>query len=194
MQINLLFPTPVYYSIDEKDVCKRDQLREKCLEITQDEKIQERVNPYHRVSTSYKVIDDLHTIDAFAPLVEYIEENARQFLEKLGFPRQIFRIVRMWTNVGKKGDFVYPHTHVGEAIFSGVYYVSVDNRDGISIHDPVDRFPPKEFNPLNLASYSYEGIPGRLLMFRAETLHSTFPQEGEERIIISFNLQFIDET
>lgn len=195
MQINLLFPTPVFETVDEDDVCNRAELRKACLEVAERDKVKNRVkNVYQRVNTSHLVDDKLHHSDAFRPLVDYINRNSKEFLKSLGFPTWSLEIDQMWTNVGEKGDFVYPHTHQGEAFVAGVYYVSCDKRDGISFHHHQDRTPPVEYNPLNYTTYYYEGQEGRMLMFRAETQHSTFPQEGDERIIVSFNLSLKEPT
>lgn len=189
MQINLIFPTPVYNVIDEADACDRQGLREACRAIAANPRINERQNVFHRVDTSHLIDDRLHRREAFSPLAAFIDEHAREFIEALGFPGWQLGIRRMWTNVGKPGDFVYPHTHVGDGFIAGVYYVSCDRRDGISILDPVERTSPDVSNNLNCGSYHYEGIEGRLLMFRADTLHTTFPQQADERIIVSFNLE-----
>lgn len=189
MQINLMFPTPVYNVIDDADACARPALRRACLQVADKPGIQARNNVFHRVDTSHLVDDHLHERDPFAPLATYIDRHAREFVEALGFPGWRLGIKRMWTNVGRPGDFVYPHSHVGDGFVAGVYYVSCDKRDGISILDAVERTSPDVGNNLNCSSYYYEGLEGRLLMFRADTLHTTFPQQGDERIIVSFNLQ-----
>ena len=193
MQINLLFPTPVYHTVDENDVCKREQLRNACLEIAQKSQVRDRPkNEFQRVTTSHLVDEKLHQKEEFSALVSFIEENSKSFLKSLGFPSSSLEIIQMWTNVGKKGDFVYPHTHSGEAFLSGAFYVKCIPRDGITFHYSHDRTPPEVDNPLNYTTYFYEGMEGRLLLFRSETVHSTFPQEGDERIVISFNQKLIE--
>ena len=189
MKLNLIFPTPVYNIIDEADDCRRQQLRDACLQISNNPEVSQKKNIFHRVGTSHLIDDQLHKREAFLPLAAHINKHSTEFITALGFPGWHMDIARMWTNVGTPGDFVYPHTHVGDGFLAGVFYVSCDKRDGISILDAVERTSPEVSNDLNCSSYYYEGIEGRLLMFRAETLHTTFPQQGEERIIISFNLQ-----
>jgi len=194
MAIDVLFPRPVFQTVDETDVCKRSRLREACLAIADKPEVKDRSkNNFHRVSTSHLVDDHLHESGAFAPLVDYVDKCSKVFLKSLGFPDSRITIDQMWTNVGEKGDFVYPHTHIGEAFMAGVYYVSCDPRDGITFHSDTDRTPPAEYNPLNYTTYYYDGQVGRLLLFRAETEHSTFPQEGDERIIVSFNLKLAEQ-
>lgn len=193
MAIDVLFPRPVFETVDDADVCNRARLKQACLAIAHKPAVQDRdKNRFHRVATSHLVDDRLHESDAFAPLAAFVGQCSQVFLKSLGFPGRELVIDQMWTNVGSKGDFVYPHTHLGEAFLAGVYYVACDPRDGITFHADTDRTPPVEYNPLNYNTYYYEGREGRLLLFRAETQHSTFPQEGDERIIVSFNMTLVE--
>ena len=188
MRLNLIFPTPVYNVIDKDDECGRDRLRKSCLAIADNPVVKNKGNVFQRVGTSHLVDDRLHNREEFSALADYVDRHASEFIHALGFPGCTMDIHRMWTNVGKPGDFVYPHTHVGDGFLAGVFYVSCDKRDGISILDSVERTAPEVSNNLNCSSYYYEGIEGRLLIFRSETMHTTFPQKGNERIIVSFNL------
>ena len=190
MKIDLLFPTPVFETCDDADFCNRKLLQDACLEISRRKEVINRTkNSFHRVNTSHLVSDSLHLNDEFLPLVSFIQKCSKSFLVSLGFPSWTLEITQMWTNVGEKGNFVYPHTHRGEAFMAGVFYVKCDERDGITFHNSQERMPPEVLNTLNYSTFYYDGMEGRLLLFRAETSHSTFPQEGDSRIVISFNLR-----
>ena len=190
MTIDLLFPRPVFESIDEEDTCNRTALREACLRIVGKPAAQDAApDPYYRVASSRADNDQLHHAEPFAALADYINACSEVFLEALGFPGSKGKITQMWANVGSGGDFVYPHNHRDEGFVSGDYVVSCDPRDGMSFHNDSDRQAPVELNPLNYPNFYYQGQEGRLLMYRSETAHSTFPQQGDERIVISFNIQ-----
>jgi uncharacterized protein (TIGR02466 family) len=190
MTIDLLFPTPVYRATDEDAFLNRQQLLDACLDVIQRREVQQRApNDFHRVTTSHLAADQLQHEDGFAALTRYVEKHARKFSRSLGYHYGTPQVRQMWVNSGKPGDFVYPHAHPGRHVFlAGVYYVVCDPRDGISILSQQSREEADVTNDLNTTGHYYEGQEGRLLLFRPDTLHATFPQQGESRVIVSFNL------
>ena len=194
MTIDLLFPTPVYRVVDTENFLDRPRLLESCLEVVARREVQDRLsNPFHRVASSHLVADRLHLEPRFSGLKRFVEKHAGKFSRSLGYPSGKPRIRQMWVNAGKPGDFVYPHAHPGRNVFmAGVFYVKCDKRDRISILSQQSREEPEVTTPLSTTGQYYEGQEGRLLLFRADTLHGTFPQKGDSRVIISFNLALDD--
>jgi uncharacterized protein (TIGR02466 family) len=194
MTIDLLFPTPVYRASDKNDFLDRQQLLESCMEVVERREVRQRSrNNFHRVTTSHLAADRLHNEPEFSDLTRFVEKHARKFARSLGYHYGTPRVMQMWVNAGKPGDFVYPHAHPGLHVFlAGVYYVCCDPRDGIHILSQQSREEADVINDLNTTGHYYEGQTGRLLLFRPETLHATFPQQGDSRVIVSFNLTLVD--
>jgi uncharacterized protein (TIGR02466 family) len=194
MTIDLLFPTPVYRVTDTDDFIDREALLDCCLEVATRREVRQRApNQFHRVTSSHLAADRLHTEPGFSDLTRHVEKHARKFARSLGYHYGTPRVMQMWVNSGKPGDFVYPHAHPGRHVFlAGVFYVRCDPLDGISILSQQSREEADVTNELNTTGHYYEGQEGRLLLFRPETLHSTFPQQGESRVIVSFNLKLVD--
>ena len=78
-------------------------------------------------------------------------------------------------------------------LLSGVYYVKCDIRDKIKFFNTPSMLPePVEYNQYNAQSGEHSCIPGSLIMFTADLQHGTEKQIGEEKIVISFNMNLRD--
>ena len=125
----------------------------------------------------------------FKPLFDDILEHAKYYLDKLGY-ENLNNLVytNTWFNVYNKGDFVHKHIHQN-SILSGAFYVKSNKNDYITFYAKDDAVSEPELkNELSYDSCNYQCKPGRLLLFKSSTAHSTNKQEDGEKIVISFNI------
>lgn len=101
-----------------------------------------------------------------------------------------------WANVSRRGNYNSVHDHPN-AMWSGVYYVSVGEMDGDNPHNGKLEFvdPRVGINMLNIeggifnARYVIDPIPGLMVFFPSWLKHLVHPFQGEgERISISWNV------
>jgi len=130
---------------------------------------------YFKLENSWHSPDNLHELEPFHELRDYIENTIYQ---KLNVP---LKIVTMWSIVGKKTLSAEPHKHRGKT--TGVYYVDNGHSEGEAITGQINFHTPdgvKKIEPLN----------GKLLLFPSKLEHSVDTYLGSKhRIIISFNMQ-----
>ena len=107
----------------------------------------------------------------------------------------------MWTTVYPQEGFIPKHTHPGSTI-SGVYYVKAAPQCGnIEFEDPSWALKQSIYfsnsanhTIPNSPQFWVEPQPGRMILFPSYLPHSTKPNKsGEDRIILSFNLYFLDK-
>ena len=107
------------------------------------------------------------------------------------------KIANMWTTIYPDDAFVPEHIHACFSV-SGVYYVKAPKDCGdIVFRDP--SWVAKTMNvwagnrtfPHDSTIHSFTPQPGLMILFPSWLPHSTRPNlSGEDRIIISFNLDF----
>lgn len=146
------------------------------------------------VESSHKTFDQLHTLEEFHLLSETILNRAKIYAKALGYTHRCnnLKIDNMWFNISTENDYLFPHTH-SDSVISGAFYVKAPNTAKIKIFSDCKKMitPPEDTsNPLSFEYASYDCIPGRLLLFKSDTLHGTEKQPVGEKIVISFNCNF----
>jgi uncharacterized protein (TIGR02466 family) len=128
----------------------------------------------------------------FLDLNKAIKEHVYEFAIALGYDNKFIstlKLDQMWANISKENDSLYPHTHAS-SVFSGAFYIKSYEGSKIYFHNKIDSVMPipKYHNNLNLKNCTYDCLPGRLLLFKSDLLHSTPRQTHGEKIVISFNV------
>lgn len=146
--------------------------------------------------------NDLHTLEEFAPLCEFILKRARKPLKDLAADTKRHGrlvITGMWVNHTKDHRIQHEtHTHPNNYL-AGIYYVEAPSTMGKTIFiDPragasaiVPR--PAENNALNAMQQVLHANEGSVIFFPAYLPHRVSGgTESAQRITVSFNLSFSD--
>ena len=99
-------------------------------------------------------------------------------------------IIHSWANINEKGNWNFPHNHLGSDL-SGVYYVKVPKDSGDIVF-----FDPRKIDTINSAfeedhptSMGVQPLEGNLIMFPSYLEHMVTPSQSDEtRISIAFNI------
>jgi len=87
--------------------------------------------------------------------------------------------ITSWANVNEKGNWNFPHNHIGTDL-SGVYYVKVPKDSGQIVF-----FDPRKIE----SAMGVQPVEGNLFMFPSYLEHMVTPSESNEtRISIAFNI------
>jgi uncharacterized protein (TIGR02466 family) len=132
---------------------------------------------------------NLLEIDELKPLWEAIADHSQWFVGYMGYLNFELQLVNAWANISTKGDYLFPHTHPGSLI-SGAFYLKSSPADNILFMDQESSLMrPSHPHEMTWNKVTYQCQPGRLLLFKSDTLHGvTRQQDEEEKIVISFNL------
>ena len=184
-----VFPTPVYRSNlgqritqEQLDYCRK-------LELIDNEK--------NKSSKNDNVLSSFY----FKNILDFIGKEIWHFAHNVyGYDdsKVQFYITQSWVNITKKNQAHHAHTH-SNSIFSGVFYIKVEETDSISFIRREKHYPfvndiiiPKK--DLTEDSEKYAGInfncnirEGDLLLFESMLPHYYDPIETDERISLSFN-------
>ena len=182
------FPTLIYF----KDNLHKDQLDlwadliKKILEPMPE--VYSAALPVKSNHNTFK--SDLTNYKEFDPLWDTILDHGKFFAQALGYANFTLSMTNCWANISRQGDYLFPHKHPGSLI-SGAFYIKASNTDQILFQpDETVFLVPNNPNYMTHNRVNYNCIPGRLLLFRSDTLHGVTRQESpEEKIVVSFNLQ-----
>jgi len=160
----------IFYNILEDDYLKT--LKERTLELTEEDTMRHETNVQANMTTYEKMIDD--------PVYDTFQKTVLSFLNTILVLRSPHLIVpkhvfyELWGMKFKKGQKTLVHHHMG-AHWSGVFCIDTqENAAQIN-------FPEMDF--------SENMIPNSLYLFPSMMLHSTNPYLGEKpRVAVSFNL------
>lgn len=193
-QIQLLFPKPIF-SIDNillDHLSEFEDAINKIMNAIPDD--QNNKNNALNVASSFLVENKIHLNPVFAPLAEVALDAARNFMKEMLYDQWLidectFQI--MWCNRSYGNDFIFPHNH-GLATIAGVFYVKAPPNSKITFYDDMrnTRHMQQEYNYLTWKEFSYDCLPGRLILFRNEQLHGNTAQPEGEKLAISFNIGF----
>lgn len=112
-----------------------------------------------------------------APVLEYsqlsglkavIQKYIELFTKKYNLPK--LKLINSWFNISQPGNKLKAHKHE-ESVISGTFYISGNT-------------------PLIFPETSIKPYPGLLVIFSSDLVHYT-EEETEERIIISFNTDYL---
>jgi uncharacterized protein (TIGR02466 family) len=129
----------------------------------------------------------------FKELFDLILEKGTMFAEFLGYKYNL-RISHAWVNKIQEHDYHELHNHAlgGDALISGVFYVSAPDSALIRFKDAVDSYspvPPTAYTPYNNKHARYQCLPGRLILFRSDVLHGYDSHNSETiKYSIAFDL------
>ena len=187
-EINAFCPKSVYYNENFYEVSK---FKKHILDISKKEKLFR--NGFINVDTSHSTNYKLEKDNIFNDLFTKILIESKLYLLELGYTKDFLNklfIESAWFNISKKGDSLIKHIHPG-SLLSGSFYVSCDKEDQIVFFGDDDMIlPPQNFNDLSDKYTSYNCIPGSFLLFKSNINHCTNSQKSDEKITISFNLNY----
>ncbi len=147
----------------------------------------------HYVQSSHASFDKFHTLPEMEDLVREICIRSQEYLRQIGYNDNTIsqmKIKNMWANISHKGDYLFPHIH-GESLLSGAFYVCCGDKDKIKFFNDLSETYLKQPDIPNEYSYQYcEYLctPGNLLIFKSNLMHGTAAQQGDKKIVISFNI------
>lgn len=182
------FPKTLYIC-NELHVDKLSVYRKQILKLIKNKSL--RTNTKY-VDTTHSIVEsDLTNNPIFDELKASILFHCNRYLEILGYKIDI-KISNMWANLSRNKDYLFPHNHPN-SLLSGAFYVSVDNKkETIMFYNNInDMFLPAEknnFNEFNYQTCTHECVPGKLIIFKSDFLHGCPALVGNEKIVISFNV------
>jgi uncharacterized protein (TIGR02466 family) len=198
MKFDNVFPIPIArVSIDSDIIENSLQLvnnyisTSKCLE--------EDREPGELLTTFYQDNDKnfLGTLND-KKMLYTINDNARKFLNTLGFDPACFIEITSWLQLYPPTSLFNRHDHYG-AIVSGVVYLQApENSGNIMFYNPVEQRRTtntffhkiqKEENEFNYNHVEYTPIKGEMILFESWLQHSVkLNRSNDNRIAISFNI------
>lgn len=191
MTIHKILPKAVY---QVKNICT-EHLETFENEI-KDLESSSQTTPFFRVKTSHNVLETIHRIPPFKILTNEINFHIEKFLLEYGYSEHVAKNTKvdmMWFNIGRKGNYLFPHVHPGSFI-SGVFYVKTNDENVINFYDP-NKSPfiePMVTNEYSSSTVTFKCHEASLLMFHGDLHHGTPHQEGDgEKIILSFNSNYV---
>ena len=127
--------------------------------------------------------------EEFAPLWDTIIDHSKWFLGYMGYLNVKLQMTDAWANISYKDDYLFPHRHSG-SLLSGAFYLKSSPTDRIMFLDSDPTLMrPSHPTELTWDKVTYDCYPGRLMLFKSDTLHGVTRQESnEEKIVISFNI------
>jgi uncharacterized protein (TIGR02466 family) len=144
------------------------------------------------VDSTWEVNNQLHLSPDFTDLTDEIYGHARYFLAKMGYDDNTISKIKMnnmWANVSHVNDYLFPHVHANSFIAGAFYVKSFEGSKIKFFNNLTNMLPrPSRFNRMNVDYCEYDCNPGRLVLFKSDTLHGTTRQLGDEKIVISFNI------
>lgn len=185
--IETWFPKTLYV-VKNLHTDKLSTYRKEILKIVSNKSVRTNKN---FVDTTHGFLEnDLKHNEIFNNLVKDLTYHCNNYLTILGYSPKA-KIINMWANLSKKGDYLFPHNHPNSLI-SGAFYVSATNdNDLIEFFDNINNMTTKVSKETNnIFSYQtcvHQCIPGKLIMFKSDFLHGCPALQGDEKIVISFN-------
>lgn len=148
-------------------------------------------------NNSFFTKNNIFENNIFDSLKKEIYNNCIYFCKQLGFSdEQIFNydIQNIWANLIKKHDCHAFHTHAtsGSALISGVFYVDAPENATLNFKNLYTNYYTPQFpdcpNDLTFNEYKYNCFPGRMILFKSNTLHGYNCHLNEkDKISIAFN-------
>jgi len=139
---------------------------------------------------------DFYLDKSFDQFTDYILKNALMSLKHYNLD---FKLVNMWININKKGNYNILHNHPNSTV-SGVFWVKTPKNCGsLVFHSPhsftqhlllhnVDSEISKEQNYYDC--FHFNAKEGTMILFPSDLLHGVESNQSEDdRISIAFNLQ-----
>ena len=188
-KLHSLFPKPVY-QISDLHIDKISETENVIKEIYKNNSVK-RSNTLNVDSTA-ETINNLNQHPQLHYLSKSIFDYSVEFMKKLDYDEHILnncKFHKMWFNISKENDFLFPHNH-GNCLISGVYYVKAPKDCFLHFYDDPRQFKIQMNNPnlFTADEIAFECLPGTLLIFKNDMLHGNGLQPAGEKIAISFNI------
>ena len=132
-------------------------------------------------------------------LVSWFDECIADYTLNVCDSKQKIDIMNSWVNVYKPDQDLPAHFH-SNSFLSGTFYIASDQEGGapLRIHSQLKNFiysfedqiteATPEFNPYLDSTRDLASIPGNLLLFSSQLVHSVPPNQSEyNRVSLSFN-------
>jgi len=187
-ELNSLFSTPIYSAVRDWEDLDSKQEEAEVENIIKEGMLRSAGNS--QSINSYIFNDKLKNIKQFC------EQQIKIYVEQVISPKEKldFYITQSWLNITKPGEYHHEHSH-SNSIISGVFYISTEEDDNITFHDPNDKlkkvivFEPKEYNIWNSPVWSFSVNTNDLILFPSWLDHMVDPnpKATTDRISISFN-------
>ncbi len=145
--------------------------------------------------TSFNSADNLFDIPGWENISHFLYSFAKSMVETID-PQcaDKMRIINMWSTIYPKGCFIPEHVHSNSTL-SAVFYVKAPENCGeIVFHDPSWVAKTMHWNtafPSPETKYTQKVEDGLMIIFPSWLPHRSYANQSEEdRIIISFNIDF----
>ena len=193
--LNLIFPIPVWTSL----ISNSKELNQKLFKYI---KSLQAANPKGIYKSNIKGFHsedfDLKNEDVVF-FINSISESLNKTFADMGWDleKNKVKITSMWSIINKKDASNARHIHSNNYLSSAYYVRAPKNCGNIVFHDPRSvttfRYPKiAKPNNLNTNVFSVEPKEGLLVLFPSYLYHSVdLNRSGEERIVISFNINII---
>lgn len=151
--------------------------------------------------TSFNSTENLCAKPEWNNITKFVHEFVGILLNSVDVNKPPYSIINMWTTIYPQNCFVPEHIH-SNSYLSGVFYTKAEKDCGdLVFHDPswvaksmfmhtnIPKFPNVE------TKHPITPEPGLLVIFPSWLPHRSLPNSsGDDRIILSFNIGFLDET
>jgi uncharacterized protein (TIGR02466 family) len=149
---------------------------------------------------SYVSKRDLHKLQEFKKVVDFIETHAKIYHKKLNFSdAYVPKVCEMWFNVYKEGSFIDVHNHAPIDMTATFYISKQPKNANLVFENPLTtilKFQPYHIDRdqyHNLFEHEVDTKSGDLIIFPGWVNHKTRPNlNSEDRIIIGANLSCRD--
>ena len=201
MNIESWFPTIISYT-DGNLLEELPKYASYCDEITSQIPLgrpfigSQLVSTFNQAMPQYNY--DISTDPRFSKLMELAVGQGEKFAEFLGF-RYKLKVSHSWINRIGPHDYHEFHSHIssGDTLIVGCFYVAAPQGSKIKFKSPTanDYTPigPTADTPYNSKIVSYDCVPGRIILFKSNTLHGydSHNVNGELKFSIPFNLSVV---
>jgi uncharacterized protein (TIGR02466 family) len=192
MPIDLLWPTPVYYSRFDEDEDSFDLIQteiKKAISITN---IHAGPFPFSNFETDFSIENHNNFCSKTPNLNKYIYKHIKQYTD-LFVNINDFVMSESWINFYVKGNFQEFHSHQEpNNCISGIYYHQTNNKDGQTVF----RCPTNDFgNQAMITKFTpndvvYDPEAGKIVLFPSFLHHCVSMNKTDNtRITISFNIK-----
>lgn len=130
--------------------------------------------------------------DALNSLTTFIDESILQYFKTIYDPKSEVSpyITQSWVNFNDRGQSHHLHNH-SNSFISGVFYIQIDQDDGIIFHNLENKplvISPNVYNTFNSLSWKIIVKNWDLILFPSALFHSVNPNINNQcRISLSFN-------
>ena len=194
-ELNLVFSTPIWTGL----ILNYQELNIKMFKYIKDLQMQNpkgitKSNVYGWHSEDFDLENEQPKY-----FINSISTNLNEAFIDMGWDlkNQEVKVTSMWSVINKKNSSNARHIHSNNYISAAYYVKTPENGGDIVFHDPRSvttfRYPKiAENNTLNSNIFTIQPKEGLLVLFPSYLYHSVdLNRTNEERVVISFNINFI---